>query len=61
MEDPKRGIGEDYLDDDRAKITGNSGKKTGKLVKDNLTEAQKAMFKEATERAGGGGSGTEMF
>ncbi|KAL9187469.1 hypothetical protein ACHAXT_001572 [Thalassiosira profunda] len=60
LEDPKRGIGEDYLDDDRAKITGNSGKKTGKLVKDNLTEAQKAMFKEATERAGGG-SGTEMF
>jgi len=37
LEDPKRGIGEDYLDDDREKVA----KKTGKLVKDTLTEAQK--------------------
>ncbi|KAL7553704.1 hypothetical protein ACHAWF_017022 [Thalassiosira exigua] len=56
LEDPKRGIGEDYLDDDRARV----GKKTGKMVKDNLTDAQKKMILEAGEKRMGGG-GTEMF
>lgn len=58
LEDPKRGIGEDYLDDDRARV----GKKTGKMVKDNLTEAQRKMVAEMGEKtAAAGGGGTEMF
>ena len=47
LEDPKRGIGEDYLDDDRARSV--VGKKTGKMVKDNLTEAQRKMVLEMGE------------
>mmetsp|Transcript_22082 Transcript_22082/g.47399 ORF Transcript_22082/g.47399 Transcript_22082/m.47399 type:complete len:360 (+) Transcript_22082:167-1246(+) len=59
LEDPKRGIGEDYLDDDRDKATG---KKTGKMVKDNLTEAQKKMVLDAGEKyAGVSGGGLGMF
>ena len=61
LEDPKRGIGEDYLDDDRDKLIRGSGKKkTGKLVKDNLTEAQKKMIVDMGEKQVGGG-GAEMF
>lgn len=60
LEDPKRGIGEDYLDDDRAKMM--AGKKTGKMVKDNMTEAQKKMILEmGSKQVGGGGGGSEMF
>eukprot|EP00571_Detonula_confervacea_P006099 CAMPEP_0172315936 /NCGR_PEP_ID=MMETSP1058-20130122/26729_1 /TAXON_ID=83371 /ORGANISM="Detonula confervacea, Strain CCMP 353" /LENGTH=352 /DNA_ID=CAMNT_0013030135 /DNA_START=63 /DNA_END=1121 /DNA_ORIENTATION=+ len=51
LEDPKRGIGEDYLDDDREKFVG---KKTGKLVKDNLTEAQRKMVLEMGQKTVGG-------
>lgn len=51
LEDPKRGIGEDYLDDDIAKM----GKGTKKMVKDNLTESQKKMAMEgAAQRAAAG-------
>eukprot|EP00579_Thalassiosira_antarctica_P010451 CAMPEP_0201910614 /NCGR_PEP_ID=MMETSP0903-20130614/1925_1 /ASSEMBLY_ACC=CAM_ASM_000552 /TAXON_ID=420261 /ORGANISM="Thalassiosira antarctica, Strain CCMP982" /LENGTH=304 /DNA_ID=CAMNT_0048445273 /DNA_START=282 /DNA_END=1192 /DNA_ORIENTATION=+ len=57
LEDPKRGIGEDYLDDDRAKAVSGVGKKTKKLVKDNLTEAQKKLVLEMGEKKLGGGSG----
>lgn len=54
----KRGIGEDYLDNDRAKV----GKKTGKIVKDNLTDAQKTMVLDMGEKyVGGRGGGSEMF
>ncbi len=44
LDDPKRGIGEDYLDDDVKKMmqTTTSGT-TRKMVKDNLTEGQKKM------------------
>jgi hypothetical protein len=38
LSNPKHGIGEDYLDDDRA---------TGKIVKGSLTGAQKEMKKKA--------------
>lgn len=48
--DPKRGIGEDYLDDDRAK----TGKATGKLVKDDLTEAQKKIILDMGDKRMGG-------
>ena len=41
LEDPKRGIGEDYLDDDLERV---SKKTTRKMVKDNLTESQKKML-----------------
>lgn len=54
LEDPKRGIGEDYLDDDREKILGNSGKKTGKLVKNDLTGAQKKMVLEMGQKQAAG-------
>ena len=56
LEDPKRGIGEDYLDDDREKVMGrikregSGGKRTGKLVKDNLTEAQRKLLDVEVER-----------
>lgn len=36
LSDPKVGIGEDYLDDDRERL-----KSTGKMVKDTLSQAQK--------------------
>jgi hypothetical protein len=36
LSDPKLGIGEDYLDDDRQK-----GGATGKIVKGGMTQAQK--------------------
>jgi hypothetical protein len=42
LEDPKRGIGEDYLDDDVSKMR----KETKKMVKDNLTESQKKKIME---------------
>lgn len=56
LDDPKRGIGEDYLDDDVKKMmqTTTSGT-TRKMVKDNLTEGQKKM---ALDMGGGGGGGT---
>ena len=52
LDDPKRGIGEDYLDDDVKKMmqTTTSGT-TRKMVKDNLTEGQKKM---ALDMGGGG-------
>ena len=54
LEDPKRGIGEDYLDDDRSKIKTQ----TKKMVKDNLTGAQKqAIHKEQMQQTGGVGFG----
>ena len=43
LEDPKRGIGEDYLDDDVSKMR----KETKKMVKDNLTESQKKKIMES--------------
>jgi len=51
LDDPKRGIGEDYLDDDVKKMMQSSG--TRKMVKDNLTEGQKKMVLDM-----GGGGGT---
>ena len=51
--DPKRGIGEDYLDDDLEKLK----KSTKKMVKDNLTGAQKQTIREGAE----GGSGMGLF
>ena len=52
LEDPRRGIGEDYLDDDLAM------KKTGKMVKDTLTEAQKKKILEVErQQQQGGGFG----
>ena len=47
LEDPKRGIGEDYLDDDRSKLK----KGTKKMVKDNLTDAQKKKIMEIQEES----------
>lgn len=44
LEDPKRGIGEDYLDDDIDRASKVSKKTTRKMVKDNLTESQKRMI-----------------
>jgi hypothetical protein len=57
LDDPKRGIGEDYMDDDIRKMRetrgggGGSGEKnnilkTGKMVKDTLTEGQKRTILE---------------
>jgi hypothetical protein len=51
LDDPKRGIGEDYLDDDVKKMMQSSG--TRKMVKDNLTEGQKKMVLDI-----GGAGGT---
>jgi hypothetical protein len=52
LEDPKRGIGEDYLDDDRARAMK---KGTKKMVKDNLTDAQKKkIIEEMGERTASG-------
>lgn len=51
LDDPKRGIGEDYLDDDVKKMMQSSG--TRKMVKDNLTEGQKKMVLDM-----GGAGGT---
>lgn len=56
LEDPKRGIGEDYLDDDREKILG---KGTGKLVKNDLTEAQKKMVLDMGSKTVGVSGGGE--
>ncbi|KAL7485313.1 hypothetical protein ACHAW6_010908 [Cyclotella cf. meneghiniana] len=62
LEDPKRGIGEDYLDDDRTKLV--MGKKdTKKMVKDNLTGAQRQAIQQQQQQLqqqsliGGGGFG----
>ena len=44
LEDPKRGIGEDYLDDDIDRAKSVSKKTTRKMVKDNLTESQKRLI-----------------
>ena len=41
LSNPKFGIGEDYLDDDRAKAEGLK-----KNVKNDLTEAQKAALRQ---------------
>lgn len=45
LSDPKVGIGEDYLDDDRAKLS------TGKMVKDNLSQAQRDSILKAQQQA----------
>ncbi len=50
---PRPQSGEDYLDDDRAKNV--MGKKTRKMVKDNLTEAQLNNLTEKGKGAGNGG------
>ena len=42
LSNPKLGIGEDYLDDDRERIKGAA---TGKIVKGAATEAQKELIK----------------
>ncbi|KAL3800098.1 hypothetical protein ACHAWO_012314 [Cyclotella atomus] len=53
LEDPKRGIGEDYLDDDR-RLKGQ----TKKMVKDNLTGGQKqAIQREQMQQAVGAARG----
>jgi hypothetical protein len=52
LEDPKRGIGEDYLDDDRASAV--TKKQTKKMVKDTLTDAQKKKMMEMGEKAATG-------
>ena len=57
LEDPKRGIGEDYLDDDRARSNSATAMKKGtkKMVKDNLTDAQKKkIIEEMGERTASG-------
>ena len=50
LDDPKRGIGEDYMDDDIRKMReGNSAGGSGgfkKMVKDTLTEGQKRTILE---------------
>eukprot|EP00970_Alexandrium_tamarense_P005209 scaffold845_cov199-Alexandrium_tamarense.AAC.22 len=61
LEDPKRGIGEDYLDDDikmRSKESLEKG--TKKMVKDTLTEGQRQKIMEMGERQAAGG-GVGMF
>lgn len=47
LSDPKVGIGEDYLDDDRARDRMS----TGKMVKDNLSQAQKDQVVKAQQQA----------
>lgn len=49
LEDPKRGIGEDYLDDDRAKALRK------KSIKHSLTEGQKKMALDMSEKQPMGG------
>lgn len=53
LDDPKRGIGEDYLDDDVKKMMQTNSGTTRKMVKDNLTEGQKKMV---MDMGGGGGA-----
>ena len=43
LSNPKFGIGEDYLDDDREQMAKVAS--TGKIVKGELTEAQKALIR----------------
>ena len=63
LDDPKRGIGEDYLDDDyRRAMTMKKDvtkMKTGKMVKDTLTEGQMRSILEMGEKTmvGGGAGG----
>ncbi|KAL3812131.1 hypothetical protein ACHAXA_009390 [Cyclostephanos tholiformis] len=64
LDDPKRGIGEDYLDDDysramsmRKKALEPGKMKTGKMVKDTLTEGQKRSILEIGENAVVGAAG----
>jgi hypothetical protein len=64
LDDPKRGIGEDYLDDDytramamRKKALEPGKMKTGKMVKDTLTEGQKRSILEIGENAMVGAGG----
>ena len=63
LDDPKRGIGEDYLDDDyqRAMMMKKdvTKMKTGKMVKDTLTEGQMRSILEMGEKTmvGGGAGG----
>ena len=56
LEDPKRGIGEDYLDNDRANAVSGEGKRTRKMVKDGLTGGQKQMILDMGEKQIGGDS-----
>lgn len=56
LEDPKRGIGEDYLDNDRANAVSGEGKQTRKMVKDGLTGGQKQMILDMGEKQIGGDS-----
>jgi len=53
LSNPKFGIGEDYLDDDREKMASRKTKtSTGKIVKGGMTEAQKdAVRRQQKERA----------
>ena len=58
LEDPKRGIGEDYLDDDRRKMKSQ----TKKMVKDGLTGGQKeAILREQQMQQQSGGGGIGLF
>jgi F0F1-type ATP synthase assembly protein I len=45
LSDPRIGIGEDYLDDDRATLS------TGKMVKDGMTQAQRDGLRQAAAAA----------
>lgn len=47
LSDPRIGIGEDYLDDDREQAMKKNGGSTAKMVKDNLTKAQQDGLREA--------------
>ena len=44
LSNPKLGIGEDYLDDDRERL--KQLKSTGKIVKGSMTEAQKELLRK---------------
>lgn len=48
LSDPKIGIGEDYLDDDREAMMKKTS--TGKLVKDTLTKAQMDGLRDAANK-----------
>ena len=47
LSDPRIGIGEDYLDDDREQAMKKNGGSTAKMVKDSLTKAQQDGLREA--------------
>ena len=49
LSNPKLGIGEDYLDDDREKL--DKLKSSGKIVKGSLTEGQTALLRNQQGQA----------